>query len=63
MAALRASIAAAGQQEPIDVLQVEGRLGGFSGCHRVAAHKRLGLTTILAWLRRATPEVLRMQLI
>jgi uncharacterized ParB-like nuclease family protein len=62
LAALMASIAAEGQQEPIDVLEVEGQLWGFNGCHRVAAHERLGLTTIRARVRRANREVLRMHL-
>ena len=58
-----ASIAAEGQREPIDVLELDGRLWGFNGCHRVAAHERLGLTTITARVRRATPEVLRLHLL
>ncbi|MFN7228697.1 MAG: sulfiredoxin [Synechococcaceae cyanobacterium] len=62
VAALAASIAAIGQQEPIDVLEVDGQLWGFNGCHRVAAHRRLGLLTIRARVRRATPAVLRMHL-
>jgi sulfiredoxin len=61
--ALMASIAAEGQKEPIDVLEVEGQLWGFNGCHRVAAHERLGRDTILARVRRATPSVLRMHLL
>ena len=60
--ALMASIAAEGQREPIDVLEVEGQLWGFNGCHRVAAHRRLGLSTIRARVRRATPAVLRQHL-
>lgn len=32
--ALMESIAEIGQQEPIDVLEVEGKYYGFSGCHR-----------------------------
>jgi sulfiredoxin len=63
VAALAAAIAADGQQEPIDVLEVEGALWGFNGCHRVAAHERLGLTTIRARVRRANREVLRMHLL
>jgi uncharacterized ParB-like nuclease family protein len=63
VAALAAAIAADGQQEPIDVLEVEGELWGFNGCHRVAAHERLGLTTIRARVRRANREVLRMHLL
>lgn len=62
VAALMDSIAAEGQKEPIDVLEVDGQLWGFNGCHRVAAHERLGRTTILARVRRANREVLRMHL-
>jgi uncharacterized ParB-like nuclease family protein len=45
---LMEAIAAEGQKEPIDVLEVDGVLWGFNGCHRV---------------RRANREVLRMHLI
>lgn len=60
---LMESIAAEGQKEPIDVLEVNGQLWGFNGCHRVAAHERLGLATITARVRRATPEVLRLHML
>ncbi|MEO1002142.1 MAG: sulfiredoxin [Cyanobacteria bacterium J06638_7] len=60
---LMAAIAAEGQKEPIDVLEVEGELWGFNGCHRVAAHERLGLTSIRARVRRANRQVLRMHLL
>ncbi|SBO44145.1 sulfiredoxin [Cyanobium sp. NIES-981] len=63
VSALMASIAREGLREPIDVLEVEGRFWGFNGCHRVAAHERLGLPTIRARIRRATPQVLRMHLL
>ncbi|WP_353931931.1 sulfiredoxin [Okeanomitos corallinicola TIOX110] len=56
------SIAAIGQQEPIEVLEVEGRYYGFSGCHRYEACQRLGKETILARVRKATPSVLKMHL-
>lgn len=62
VSALMASIAAEGQKEPIDVLEVDGQLWGFNGCHRWAAHERLGRSTIRARIRRATPQVLRMHL-
>jgi uncharacterized ParB-like nuclease family protein len=62
VAGLMESIAAEGQREPIDVLEVDGVLWGFNGCHRVAAHERLGRTTIHARVRRANREVLRMHL-
>ena len=32
--------------EPIDVLEVDGRYYGFSGCHRYEAHVKLGRETI-----------------
>ncbi len=61
--ALMDSIAREGLREPIEVLDVEGQLWGFNGCHRVAAHERLGLPTIRARIRRAPPQVLRMHLL
>ena len=63
VARLVEAIAAEGQKEPIDVLEVDGQLWGFNGCHRVAAHERLGLTTIRARVRRANREVLRMHML
>jgi sulfiredoxin len=60
--ALMASIAREGQKEPIDVLEVEGQLWGFNGCHRVAAHERLGLPTIRARVRQANADTLRLHL-
>lgn len=62
VAALMRSIAEVGLQEPIDVLEVEGRYYGFSGCHRYEACSRLGHHTIRCRIRRATPAVLRMHL-
>jgi uncharacterized ParB-like nuclease family protein len=63
VAELMLSIAAEGQKQPIDVLEVDGQFWGFNGCHRWAAHERLGRRTIRARIRRATPQVLRMHLI
>jgi uncharacterized ParB-like nuclease family protein len=60
--ALMESIAAIGQQEPIDVLEVEGQYYGFSGCHRFEACQRLGKETILARVRKAPRSVLKMHL-
>jgi uncharacterized ParB-like nuclease family protein len=60
--ALMEAIAREGQKEPIDVLEVDGQLWGFNGCHRVAAHERLGLTTIRARVRRADADTLRLHL-
>lgn len=63
VADLMESIAAEGQKEPIDVLELDGQLWGFNGCHRVAAHERLGMATITARVRQATPEVLRLHML
>lgn len=60
--ALMASIDEIGQQEPIDVLEVEGQYYGFSGCHRYEACQRLGQETILARVRKAPRSVLKMHL-
>lgn len=59
---LMASIREMGQQEPIDVLEVEGNYYGFSGCHRFEACQRLGKETIRCRVRRAPRSVLRMHL-
>ena len=53
------SIAEDGLLEPIDVLEVEGRYYGFSGCHRYEAHQLLGKETIKCRVRRAPRSVLR----
>lgn len=60
--ALMASIQVIGLQEPIDVLEVEGRYYGFSGCHRFEACQRLGHETIRCRIRQAPKSVLRMHL-
>ncbi len=60
--ALMASIRAIGQQEPIEVLEVEGEYYGFSGCHRFEACTRLGQETILCRIRRAPRSVLKLHL-
>ena len=60
--ALMASIAEIGLQTPIDVLEVNGKYYGFSGCHRYEACARLGHDTIRCFVRRATPDVLRLHL-
>mmetsp|Transcript_15792 Transcript_15792/g.51758 ORF Transcript_15792/g.51758 Transcript_15792/m.51758 type:complete len:163 (-) Transcript_15792:115-603(-) len=61
--ALMASIDSEGQQVPIDVLEVEGQLYGFSGCNRYEAVKRLGRETILARVVPSTRQSLRMHLL
>lgn len=60
--ALMESIAEIGQLEPIDVLEVDGKYYGFSGCHRFEACQRLGKETILARVRKAPMSVLKMHL-
>ena len=60
--ALMESIAAIGQKEPIDVLEVDGQYYGFSGCHRYEACQRLGKETIIARVRKAPKSVLKMHL-
>ncbi|NEP58244.1 MAG: ParB N-terminal domain-containing protein [Symploca sp. SIO2G7] len=60
--ALMESIAKEGLREPIDVLEVEGKYYGFSGCHRYEAHQRLGKETIKCRVRQATPSVLQRHL-
>ena len=62
VAALMESIQEIGQQEPIDVLEVDGQYYGFSGCHRFEACQRLGKETILCRVRKAPRSVLRMHL-
>ncbi|WP_062245722.1 ParB N-terminal domain-containing protein [Fischerella sp. NIES-3754] len=56
--ALMESIREIGQQEPIDVIEVDGQYYGFSGCHRYEACQRLGKETILARVRKAPKSVL-----
>lgn len=62
VAALMESIREIGQQEPIDVLEVDGQYYGFSGCHRFEACQRLGQETILCRVRKAPRSVLQMHL-
>ncbi|KAG1663111.1 hypothetical protein FOA52_010514 [Chlamydomonas sp. UWO 241] len=62
VAALMESIDAIGLQEPIDVLEVDGRYYGFSGCHRFEAHVKLGREMIRCRVRKATQTVLRMHM-
>ncbi|KAL4519550.1 hypothetical protein Ndes2526B_g01863 [Nannochloris sp. 'desiccata'] len=57
--ALKQSINKVGLLEPIDVLEVDGKYWGFSGCHRFQAHQELGKETILCRVWKATPAVLK----
>lgn len=59
---LMSSIQEIGLQEPIDVLEVDGKFYGFSGCHRYEACSRLGHETIRCRVRRAPKAVLKMHL-
>lgn len=60
--ALMKSISEIGLQEPIDILEVEGKYYGFSGCHRYEACQRLGMETIKCRVRVATKNALKMHL-
>jgi ParB family chromosome partitioning protein len=53
MDTLKASIAARGQQTPIEVLSLSsGRFGLISGLRRLAALREMGATEVLAFVRR-----------
>jgi len=56
------SIGEIGLKEPIDVLEVDGVIYGFSGCHRFEAHKRLGKEKIPCVVRSASRAALRMHM-
>eukprot|EP00898_Chlorokybus_atmophyticus_P007034 jgi/Chlat1/7331/Chrsp59S06969 len=59
---LMESIQQIGLQVPIDVLEVDGKYYGFSGCHRYEAHQRLGMKTIKCRVRKATQHTLKMHM-
>ncbi|GBG58603.1 hypothetical protein CBR_g4 [Chara braunii] len=59
---LMESISKIGLQVPIDVLEVEGKYYGFSGCHRFEAHIRLGLPTIRCKVHKASKAILRLHM-
>jgi sulfiredoxin len=63
VARLAESIAREGLHEPIDVLEVDGVIYGFSGCHRFEAHQKLGLEKIRCRVYPATKNVLRRHLL
>ena len=56
------SIIQEGQREPIDLLENNGKLYGFNGCHRYTAHKRLGYETIQARVRSVDDKTLQLHL-
>lgn len=60
--ALKASILEHGLLEPIDVLEVDGTLYGFSGCHRYQAHFELGMETIWCRVRVGNKTALKMHM-
>jgi len=60
--ALMESIQQHGLKQPIDVLEVDGKVYGFSGCHRFEAFQRLGKETIPCRVRKATQKTLQMHL-
>jgi sulfiredoxin len=62
VAALALSMAFHGLKEPIDILDCDGSLWGFSGCHRYAAASALGWATILCCVRRVSRGTLAMHL-
>jgi len=59
---LAESIAEIGLLEPIDVLEVEGKYYGFSGCHRYEAHQQLGKEFIKCNVIKSTQQTLMMHL-
>ncbi|OUW27072.1 MAG: chromosome partitioning protein ParB [Synechococcus sp. TMED169] len=63
LAELTQSIAEEGLREPIDLLEVDGKLYGFNGCHRFEAHLNLGKESIQARVRKADQRTLKAHLI
>ena len=62
VAELMRSISEIGLQEPVDLIEFEGRYYGFNGCHRYTAHIRLGLETIEANIRQVDRATFRLHL-
>ena len=62
VAELMRSISEIGLQEPVDLIEFEGRYYGFNGCHRYTAHIRLGLATIEANIRQVDRATFRLHL-
>lgn len=61
--ALMDSIGEMGLKEPIDILEVDGKYYGFSGCHRYEAFQRLGIEKIPCKVRKANQNTLKMHMI
>ena len=59
---LMASIDEIGLQEPIDLLEIDGKLYGFNGCHRYTAHKCLGMEYIEANVRSVDRATFKLHL-
>ena len=59
---LMESISEIGLQEPVDLLEFNGRLYGFNGCHRYTAHKRLGMEYIDAKIRQVDRSTFKLHL-
>ena len=59
---LMKSISEIGLLEPVDLIEFEGKLYGFNGCHRYTALKRLGWTTIQANIRHVDRATFRLHL-
>ena len=59
---LMESISEIGLQQPIDLLEVDGKLYGFNGCHRYTAHTRLGLEYIEANIRSVDRSTFKLHL-
>ena len=62
VAELMRSISEIGLQEPVDLIEFEGRYYGFNGCHRYTAHIRLGLATIEANIPQVDRATFRLHL-
>ena len=59
---LMISISEIGLLEPVDLIEFEGKLYGFNGCHRYTAHKRLGCISIQANIRHVDRATFRLHL-
>ena len=62
VAELMRSISEIGLQEPVDLIEFEGKYYGFNGCHRYTAHKLLGRKTIEANIRQVDRATFRLHL-